>query len=646
MPPKQPAAGGSIIFMLHTVFQYLKVKGEIPVQFRNMTAMNKFMKSDALPIIRLQKLTVEDLLTEDISDLCIMQVTWNRETKETMINLRGDARLLRLYSLHVKVYDDEDLQKDEYDDQLFSGLLFFIGGVNMGQAPHLKTHAEILPIHADQLFNLGEDGDDCLYIVLLTGKEGVVEQLFSPYNPWVHASPSRSPSPPSESSSLASLKTSNTAAATLTTSARRAQLSAEITNIPFDGEGLEDVDAFWDKSVALAMDPSLPPGWPAGGAKPDDEVAAMYNLVHRSAELNEAATKATTAAANIAEEELEKATHKKAEAAAILAEVKATPAAVVAVAEATKSASIAALAAYAATKKTKIAEDEATDKHVQEKAAAAVLADAEVTKAANIAKAAEDEAAAKLVQEKAAAAAVLADAEVIKVANIATALAKAAEDEAPAKLAQEKAAAAAVLADEEATTAANAAAKLVEVKAALAAEETTKALAANVAERLAVDEAAAKTVSSDSHDSDTKTDSDTSPEDPRAHAGKDDATAELVRKLAEEDLLRKESPVKSPTKKLTSALKYLESGYIEVDAGKRKRNPTGYLLPPAKRVLVLKTDKSKKQTSSRTSKKLVKKKPLKETPLLPNRLQAIVNGKDIAFFVEMIDKPMKIMNDY
>eukprot|EP00978_Attheya_sp_CCMP212_P033959 scaffold139951_cov63-Attheya_sp.AAC.1 len=564
-----------------------------------------------------------------------------------MINLRGNARSLTLYRLHVKVCDDEDLQKDEYDDQ-FSGLLFFIGGVNMGQAPHLKTHAEILPIHADQLFNLGEDGDDCckfiekktrnpklvksiqaVYRVLLTGKEGVVEQLFSPYNLWVQASPSPSPSPlplPSptlESSSLASLKTSNNAAATLTTSARPAQLSAEITNkIPFDGEGFPNLNAFWDKSVALAMDPSLPPGWPE-----------------------------------------EKATHKKADAAAILAEVKATPAAVVADAEATKSTNIAALAAYAATKKTKIAEDVATAKHVQEKAAAAVLADAEVTKAANIAKAAEDEAAVKLVQEKAATAAILADAEVTKAANVAAALAKAAEDEAAAKLpaedeataklVQEKAAAAAVLADEKATsTAANADVKLVEEKAALAAEETTKALAANVAEKLAVDEAAAKvmkedllrslqlTVSSDSHDSDTKTDSDTSPEDPMAHAGKDDATAELVQKLAEEDLLRKESPVKSPTKKLTSALKNLESGYIEVDAGKRKRNPTGYLLPSAKRALVLKTDKSKKQTSSSTSKKLLSKESIKKTPLLPKRLHAIVNGKDITFFVKMIKKPV------
>eukprot|EP00972_Heterocapsa_arctica_P054445 8022269-Heterocapsa_arctica.AAC.1 len=167
------------------------------------------------------------------------------------------------------------------------------------------------------------------------------------------------------------------------------------------------------------------------------------------------------------------------------------------------------------------------------------------------------------------------------------------------------------------------------------------------------------TVSSDkekdvvSSDSDTRTDSDTSPpQDPRAHAGKDDATAELVQKLAEEDLLRKESPVKSPTKKsptkkLTSALKNLESGYIEVDPGKRKRNQTGYLLPSAKRVLVLKTDKSKTQKSSRTSQKLKKKKPLKETPPpLHDRLQAIVNGKDITVFVEMLDKPRKLMNDY
>eukprot|EP00972_Heterocapsa_arctica_P009527 1404988-Heterocapsa_arctica.AAC.1 len=112
------------------------------------------------------------------------------------------------------------------------------------------------------------------------------------------------------------------------------------------------------------MNNDLPPGWPAGFAKPDDEAHAAFNLAHRAAELNEEATKAC--------------------------------AAVAAVAEATKAANIAALHAYAATKKTKIAEDEATAKHVQEKAAAAVLADAEVTQAANIAKAAEDEAAAKL----------------------------------------------------------------------------------------------------------------------------------------------------------------------------------------------------------------------------------------------------------
>eukprot|EP00978_Attheya_sp_CCMP212_P046866 scaffold416092_cov35-Attheya_sp.AAC.1 len=167
----------------------------------------------------------------------------------------------------------------------------------MGQAPHLKTHAEILPIHADQLFNLGEDRDDCCkFIEKKTRNPKLVKSIQA-------ASPSRSPSPPSESSSLASLKTSNTAAATLSTSARPAQLSSEITNnIPFDEEGFPDLNAFWDKSVALAMDPSLPPGWPACGAKPDDEVAAMYNLVHRSAELNEAATKAATGAANIAEE--------------------------------------------------------------------------------------------------------------------------------------------------------------------------------------------------------------------------------------------------------------------------------------------------------------------------------------------------------
>eukprot|EP00978_Attheya_sp_CCMP212_P015617 scaffold40237_cov33-Attheya_sp.AAC.1 len=242
------------------------------------------------------------------------------------------------------------------------------------------------------------------------------------------------------------------------------------------------------------MNPHLPPGWPVGAAKPEDEVAAMFNLAHRSAELNEEATKAC--AANIAEEELEKETHQKAEAAAILAKVKATPAAVVAVAEATKS-------AYAATKKTKIAERMrpllSMFKRQQQqlywlgltanKAAAAA--------AANIAKAAEDEATAKLVQEKTAAAAVLADAdaEVINVAtNIAAALAKAAEDEAADTLVQEKAAAAAVLADARETKLAyftaiatlagtrdDVFAKFVQDKAAAEAAEDDATQAANIA---------------------------------------------------------------------------------------------------------------------------------------------------------------------
>eukprot|EP00978_Attheya_sp_CCMP212_P031092 scaffold116301_cov87-Attheya_sp.AAC.1 len=81
-----------------------------------------------------------------------------------------------------------------------------------------------------------------VYRVLLTGKQGVVEQLCSWYDPCVKAPNARSPSPspPSESSSLASLNTSNSAAATLTKSARLAELSI---NIPFDEEGLPDLDA-------------------------------------------------------------------------------------------------------------------------------------------------------------------------------------------------------------------------------------------------------------------------------------------------------------------------------------------------------------------------------------------------------------------
>eukprot|EP00978_Attheya_sp_CCMP212_P038337 scaffold189039_cov70-Attheya_sp.AAC.1 len=104
------------------------------------------------------------------------------------------------------------------------------------------------------------------------------------------------------------------------------------------------------------------------------------------------------------------------------------------------------------------------------------------------------EAAAKLVQEKTAAAAVLADAEVIKVANIAAALAKAAEDEADDKLVQEKAAASAVLADARETklayftaiatlagTSDDVFAKFVQDKAAAEAAEDEATQAANIA---------------------------------------------------------------------------------------------------------------------------------------------------------------------
>eukprot|EP00978_Attheya_sp_CCMP212_P032439 scaffold126575_cov67-Attheya_sp.AAC.7 len=328
----------------------------------------------ALTMLRLKNLTVTELLDEDNSDCYIMQGTWNRETAQTMKNLKGNARSLRIYREHVKECYDEVFLKDEYDDQ-FSGLLFFIGGHIQGQASHFKTRIEPLPIHADQLFNVGEDGDNCcckmeinathpkfvksieaIYKAIITEENGGLRQLVSPYN----LSVSEVPLPPSLRSELVTATARK---------AERAQLSAKITNILFDGEGLQDLNAFWDKST------------------PDAEVAAMYNLVNMSAELNEAATEETNAAEA---------------AAAVLAD-----------AEVTKSASnIAALAAEAATKKTKIAEDEAAAKHVQEKAAAAaILADAEVTKAADIAKAAEDEATAKLVQEKAAAAAVLADAE-------------------------------------------------------------------------------------------------------------------------------------------------------------------------------------------------------------------------------------------
>eukprot|EP00978_Attheya_sp_CCMP212_P013335 scaffold33485_cov59-Attheya_sp.AAC.2 len=92
-----------------------------------------------------------------------------------------------------------------------------------------------------------------VYRVLLTAKQGVVEELCSWYVPSVP----NPPSPTSESSSLASLKTSNTTAAK-STEARRAELSA---NIPFDEGGFHHVDSFWEESVLAikGMDNDLPP---------------------------------------------------------------------------------------------------------------------------------------------------------------------------------------------------------------------------------------------------------------------------------------------------------------------------------------------------------------------------------------------------
>eukprot|EP00978_Attheya_sp_CCMP212_P039611 scaffold207578_cov67-Attheya_sp.AAC.1 len=463
MPPKPPAAGDSIIFTLQTLFKFFKVKGTIPPQFRNMTALNKFMKSDkyqdkhnefmkfhlsmidhdpdrniedtqmlgekkrsvvfkelctlinsiigishiALPIIRLKKLTVVvELLDEDNQDCYILQVTWNRETEQTMNNLKGtNARSLRIYRKHVKVCNDEVSLTDEYDDQ-FTGLLFFIGShiMVMGQASHIKTPKETLPIHADQLFNVGETETtavsiEAIYKVIITEEKIGLGQLVSPYNLSLPVA-SVPPSPALESSAIA---------AASKRLARRAPLSSEIQNIPIDGEGFEDVNAFWQDLTAQDSSAS---GWPVGADPPDSEVHTVYNLVTMSAELAEAATKATKAAED--------------EAAAKLAQEKAAAAAVLADAEVTKAANIAALAAEAATKGTKAAENEAAAKLAQEKAAtAAVLADAEVTKAANIValaaeaatnatnatnatkatkatKAAEDETAAKLAQEKAA----------------------------------------------------------------------------------------------------------------------------------------------------------------------------------------------------------------------------------------------------
>eukprot|EP00978_Attheya_sp_CCMP212_P012322 scaffold30612_cov37-Attheya_sp.AAC.1 len=156
---------------------------------------------------------------------------------------------LRKYQDHVKVCNDEVFLTDEYDDE-FSGLMFFMGGINMGHASHIKTHIEpSLPINAYYLFNMGEDGegDNCccrkmgknethpsllksveaVYKLRVSENNGVVGQPVSPYNI-------------SESvQSSSAMGSSGTA--------RRIELSAKIKKRhPVDIDGFEDMTLFWN----------------------------------------------------------------------------------------------------------------------------------------------------------------------------------------------------------------------------------------------------------------------------------------------------------------------------------------------------------------------------------------------------------------
>ena len=331
MPPKTTPAGESILFLLNTLFEYLKIKGQIPPPYRNMTALNKFMKKNefknkhsefmkyhlsminhdtdrnvedtqmlgekkrsimfnelctlincmtgisqtSLPLIRLKNLTIEELLDEDDRDLYILQVTWNRETKQTLKNLKGDPRSLRIYRGKVKLCDDEVSQTDDYDDQ-FSGLLLYVGGYNLGQASHIKTKLERIPTSADELFNLGKNDDNCcgkmgknathpkliksieaVYKLLLTEKDGVLGKLDCPYN--VSSPVSVPPQFTTELEPIPVDEERKSPAMSSSATARRAQLSAGLKNVQTDDQGFEDLSAFWDEGVKPAFEEKLSP---------------------------------------------------------------------------------------------------------------------------------------------------------------------------------------------------------------------------------------------------------------------------------------------------------------------------------------------------------------------------------------------------
>jgi hypothetical protein len=121
------------------------------------------MKQTVLPIIKIKNLTLNELLDDEgHEDFYILQVTWNRETTQSLNNLKASANplALRNYRNHVKVCNDEVFLTDGHDGE-FSGLLFFMGGVNMVQSSCIKTRTDpALPINAYHLFNMGEEGGE------------------------------------------------------------------------------------------------------------------------------------------------------------------------------------------------------------------------------------------------------------------------------------------------------------------------------------------------------------------------------------------------------------------------------------------------------------------------------------------------------
>ena len=584
----------SITFLLQNVFKLFTKRFDVPSQFKNMTALKKFMKSydyinkhsaffeyhvsrithDAerniedtqllgnkkhpitfvelcvlinsimelkhtvLPITKVNNLTLDELLDDDEGheNCYILQVTWNRESDESMKHLRKVAtNLTQLwkYMAHVDICDDKFLT-DEYDCE-FSGLLFFMGGLNMGLASHITALKEpSLPINSYYLFNLEKGEESCcrkmrkdethptlvkridaVYKLCVEVKNGVVQQLVSPYD-------------------ISESKQSSTAVGS-----NKAKLPEKINdNIPIDKMGFEDLNSFWTVEKRKAEgNADADVGAGLGG-----KLMQEMNPTEVKRYVNELNKRATVSADAV------------------------VPRQTVVDTEMTKAASsLTNLGNAAVTTKTSTTDNTTKGNEVESSLAESIVLDAPID-----------------MLEK-----LCANVHPLSQADI------------------------------------------------VALNDTKPPFISETSEILLSDKAS--TVAAPSKKSEDMVKKLTDP----VHAGTDEATLKLVEKLKNEDCsTHVKSPndklssanarkQKSSSNKLSSALKNLKSGLVEPISGTRKRKlvtTTGFLLPSAKRQLVIKSDKSRKtsSSSSSTSKKDSNKASLKKIPdPNPNKLSSI-----------------------